>query len=123
MTLKKSDMISLLNAEIGLSKSEAKVLVDDLFEILISSLEAERTVRLQHFGTFKLLDKRERVGRNPQTGDIHVVSARRVVSFKPSKKLCNSVQLQQKRPVAEQEMVSELYDFGETLLSEFTGKL
>lgn len=111
-------MISLLNAEIGLSKSEAKVLVDDLFEILISSLESGKTIRLQHFGTFKLLDKRERIGRNPQTGCVHMVSARRVVSFKPSKKLCDRVQFHQKRSQAEQEMDSELNDFEQKLLSE-----
>ncbi len=92
MALKKSDMIHLLNNRIGISKAEAKELVDDFFETLICALESGETVQIQQFGTFKLLQKSERIGRNPKTGQTHMISARRVVSFSASHLLRKRVQ-------------------------------
>ena len=47
------------------------------------SLESGQDVKLSGFGNFELRDKSSRPGRNPKTGDVVAVSARRVVTFKP----------------------------------------
>ncbi len=85
MTLKKSDIIEMLNSEIGLTKAESKLLVNDFFEAIMSSLESGKKVSIRKFGTFKLLNKNERLGRNPKTGQPHTITARKVVTFKANK--------------------------------------
>ncbi len=77
---------SLFN-ELGLSKAEARELVDLFFEELGASLAIGEQVKLSGFGNFGLRDKKERPGRNPKTGDKVMISARRVVVFKPGQKL------------------------------------
>lgn len=117
MTLKKSDMIDLLNSEIGISKSEARTLIEDLFKILTTTLESGRAVALMGFGTFKTLDKTERVGRNPRTGQLHLVTARRVVTFKGSKKLLHKIKETSNLSSKEKALKTELYDW-DSVLSE-----
>ena len=77
---------SLFN-ELGLNRNEARELVDLYFEELKASLEVGEPVKLAGFGNFNLRDKNERPGRNPKTGEIIPISARRVVTFKPGHKL------------------------------------
>jgi len=77
---------SLFN-EIGLNKKEARELVDSFFEELISSLAVGEQVKLSGFGNFDLRDKIARPGRNPKTGEIVPITARRVVTFRPGQKL------------------------------------
>jgi nucleoid DNA-binding protein len=91
MSLKKFDMVELLNREIGFNKAESKSIVDDFFETLITTLESGKTIRLQQFGILKLRDKVERMGRNPQNGEAYIISSRRVVSFKASSALTDNI--------------------------------
>ena len=85
--LTKSEMSEKLFEEIGLNKREAKELVEYFFEGIRVSLESNEQVKLSGFGNFDLRDKRERLGRNPRTGEDASISARRVVTFKPGQKL------------------------------------
>lgn len=71
----------------GFSKKESADLVDLIFELLKETLGKGETIKISGFGNFVLRDKRERQGRNPQTGDPIVISARRVLTFKPSQLL------------------------------------
>ena len=87
MALTKSDMAESLVNELGLNKLDARELVDLYFEELIASLEAGEPVKLSGFGNFDLRDKKERPGRNPKTGEIIPITARRVVTFRPGQKL------------------------------------
>ncbi len=87
MSLTKVDMAESLFNAIGLNKKEARELVDLYFEELVASLAVGEQVRLSGFGNFYLLDKYERPGRNPRTGEVIPISARRVVTFRPGKKL------------------------------------
>ncbi len=87
MSLTKVDMAESLFNKLGLNKQEARELVDLCFEELIASLAVGEQVRLSGFGNFALRDKKERPGRNPRTGEKIPVSARRVVTFRPGKKL------------------------------------
>jgi integration host factor subunit alpha len=87
MVLKKVDLVEHLHEQIGLNKQEAKMLVNLFFETLASSLAGGEEIKLQTFGHFKLLDKQPRVGRNPKTGMPYMISPRRVVTFRASKRI------------------------------------
>lgn len=86
-TMTKIDITEYLIEKYSLSKTDAKKIVDDFFEQIRAALESGEEVKLSGFGNFELRQKAARPGRNPKTGDIVPVSARRVVSFKPGQKL------------------------------------
>ena len=71
----------------GVSKKEAADLVDQIFELMKETLGQGEMIKISGFGNFVLRDKRERQGRNPQTGEPIVISSRRVLTFKPSQLL------------------------------------
>ena len=75
-------MVESLFNELGLSKIDARELVDLLLEEVMATLAAGEQVKLSGFGNFELRDKNERPGRNPKTGESIPISARRVVTFK-----------------------------------------
>ena len=77
---------SLFN-ELGLSRTEARELLEVFFEELAASLAVGEQVKLSGFGNFDIRDKKERPGRNPKTGEKIPIAARRVVTFRPGEKL------------------------------------
>lgn len=83
-TLTRADLIDALGRELGLSRTDCSDLLESLLEHLAGSLERGELVKLARFGNFSVRQKRPRVGRNPKTGVEATISARRVVSFKPS---------------------------------------
>jgi integration host factor subunit alpha len=89
--LTKAELVQSLFDRIGLNKQEAKKLVDQLFEVIRASLENGEEVKLSGFGNFSLNDKHERPGRNPKTGEVVMVTPRRVVKFKASQVLKSNV--------------------------------
>lgn len=86
-TITKLDIIEYLSDEYHLSKQDTKNVVENFLEEIRLSLESGQDVKLSGFGNFELRDKSSRPGRNPKTGDVVPVSARRVVTFKPGQKL------------------------------------
>ena len=96
-TLTKAELAELLFAQVGLNKREAKEMVEAFFEESRTSLEMGDTVKLSGFGNFSVRDKASRPGRNPKTGEMVSISARRVVSFHASQKL--KEQVEQARPL------------------------
>jgi integration host factor subunit alpha len=87
MALTKADMTEMLYSELGLTKIEAKSIVEAFFEEVRGALEGGEQVKLSGFGNFDLRDKGERPGRNPKTGEEIPICARRVVTFRPGQKL------------------------------------
>src|SRR3982751_1265053 len=87
MALTKADISEHLFNGIGLSKREAKEIVEIYFQQVCTALESGQQVKLSGFGNFELHDKNERPGRNPKTGESIPVSARRVVTFRSGQKL------------------------------------
>ena len=81
MALTRIAMAESLFNELGLSKRDARELIDLLIEELAATLGVAEQVKLSGFGNFELKDKNERPGRNPKTGESIPVSARRVVTF------------------------------------------
>ena len=86
-TITKIDITENLIEKYQLPKNEAKKVVENFFEAVRISLESGHDVKLSGFGNFELRNKASRPGRNPKTGDVVAVSARRVVTFKPGQKL------------------------------------
>ena len=90
-TLTKAELAELLFEQVGLNKREAKDLIDAFFETVGTSLEAGVDVKISGFGNFQLREKSARPGRNPKTGELVPISARRVVTFHASQKLKDKV--------------------------------
>ena len=69
---------------LGFSKNFSSVLIDNLFEFFLLELEKFNNIKISSFGTFKVLQKKERIGRNPHTKVEAKITARKVVKFRPS---------------------------------------
>ncbi|HMA91989.1 MAG TPA: integration host factor subunit alpha [Polyangiaceae bacterium] len=84
----KADIVhAVYNRLGGFSKKEAADLVDLVFETMKETLGRGEKIKISGFGNFVLRDKRQRQGRNPQTGDPILITERRVLSFKASQLL------------------------------------
>ncbi|PKN69051.1 MAG: integration host factor subunit alpha [Deltaproteobacteria bacterium HGW-Deltaproteobacteria-12] len=84
MALTKQDLIDAHYGQAGLNKKECVSAVESTFEIIKDELEKGNSVNISGFGKWTVNSKRERKGRNPQTGDRITIEARKVVTFKPS---------------------------------------
>lgn len=87
----KADIVAAVKAKMGLSQQLTAQIVDDLFEILKETLSTGENVKISGFGNFEVREKNARPGRNPRTGEDIMISARKVLTFKPSQKLRDSV--------------------------------
>jgi integration host factor subunit alpha len=83
----KDDIINLVHKRVGFARNEAAHAVEVLFDTIKMRLMSGEDVNIVGFGKFCLRDKKERIGRNPKTGQEFTISARRVLTFKPSKYL------------------------------------
>lgn len=87
MSLTKADVVEKIYKEAGFSKKEAQDMVDLVFKVIKDTLARGEKVKISGFGNFQIRDKATRVGRNPQTGESMEISARRVLTFRPSQVL------------------------------------
>lgn len=87
----KAEIVEKVSNKTGLSKKETTELVESVFSLLKSTLENGENVKISGFGKFEVKQKKDRRGRNPQTGDTITIEARRVLSFKPSSVLRTAV--------------------------------
>ena len=69
---------------LGFPKNFSSTIVDNFFEIMASELVRSNKVKISSFGTFKVMSKKERIGRNPMTKIEAKITSRKVVKFKPS---------------------------------------
>lgn len=83
-TLTKAELAEMLFEQVGLNKRESKDMVEAFFDVIREALEQGDSVKLSGFGNFQLRDKPQRPGRNPKTGEIIPITARRVVTFHAS---------------------------------------
>ena len=89
MALTKEKIINSIYHQVGLSKSQSRVVVERLLEIIKKTLEGGENVLISGFGKLEVIQKAARRGRNPQTTEDLQVRARRVVVFKTSGVLRN----------------------------------
>ena len=85
INLTKKDIINSIYMQIGFSKRISENLLEDIFEIILNNIIRNKKVKIAKFGTFSLKKKNQRVGRNPKTGEIKIISERNVILFKASK--------------------------------------
>ncbi len=86
-TVTKADIVEKVYEKIGFSKKEASELVELMFDSLKTTLRKGEKVKISGFGNFLVKHKNKRIGRNPQTGAQIDISARRVLTFRPSQVL------------------------------------
>ena len=87
MAMTKADIVDALYEKMGFSKKQAADLVELVFDTLKGTLSEGQKIKISGFGNFVVREKRSRVGRNPQTGESIEISARRVLTFRPSQVL------------------------------------
>lgn len=87
----KADLVEAVHTRVGFSKRESADIVEMVFNTMKDTLERGEKIKISGFGNFEVRDKRARVGRNPQTGEVIEISARRVLTFKPSQVLKNAL--------------------------------
>ena len=80
----RKDLSNKIYQNLGFSKNLSSTLIDDFFEYVVSELIKLNKIKISSFGTFKIISKKERIGRNPKTKHEAKISARKVVKFKPS---------------------------------------
>ena len=85
--LTRKELAEAVANQLGYPRSTCADIVDSLFDSLKATLIAGDPIKIVHFGTFTLRDKNPRNGRNPRTGESILIKKRKMVSFKPSKKL------------------------------------
>ena len=83
----KADIVEKIYEKVGFSKKESAELVEAVFDIIKSTLESGDKIKIAGFGNFVVKEKADRRGRNPQTGQEITISARKILTFKPSQVL------------------------------------
>ena len=88
--LTKIDISKNLSKKRGFSVNFSKKIVDDLITILITQLK-EKNLIIKNLGTFKLISKNQRIGRNPKTKEKFIINKRKSISFIASKNLLKTL--------------------------------
>ena len=94
----KADLVDQVTMLGDLTRRDGEVIVDTLFESVISALKENDKVEVRGFGSFRTRQRNSRTGRNPKTGASVAVPAKRVPFFKPSKELRDLVNPGEARP-------------------------
>jgi integration host factor subunit alpha len=101
----KADIVQAVYSRLGgFSKKESADLVDLVFETMKETLGRGEKIKISGFGNFVLRDKRQRQGRNPQTGEPITITERRVLNFKASQLLKQALNDEEGEPGAESAM-------------------
>ena len=91
-TMTKADIIESIYEKVGgFSKKESAEIVEAVFDTMKETLRGGEKIKISGFGNFVVREKKKRMGRNPQTGTPIVIAERRVLTFKPSQVLKNSL--------------------------------
>ena len=100
-TTTRSTLSEAVFKNVGLSRNESSNLVDSVFSEILMSLIKGDDVKISSFGTFIVRDKKERIGRNPKTGEEVPITARSVVTFRASNVLKSKVNSKNKMNISE----------------------
>ena len=84
----KEDLIINLSKKTGFSNNFSKKLINDFFSSVVNIIKTNKCI-IKNIGTFKLINKKERLGRNPKTREEFIISKRKSVSFIASEKIIN----------------------------------
>jgi len=81
--MKKDELVAQVSDQAGLTKKSAAGAVDALIQVIMSALEKGDAVSFPGFGSFKVVEREAREGRNPATGQTIRIPASRAVKFTP----------------------------------------
>lgn len=87
----KKDIVLKISDETNIKQIVVKKVVQKTFDCIIDSLVRGEKVELRNFGVFKVKERRSRTGRNPRTGEVVPVPARKVAVFKPGLEMKNKI--------------------------------
>ena len=80
-----------INMKLGYSKEEAKEFIEVFLNYIKVNINEKKNIKISKLASFKVINKKERIGRNPKTGQDSIISERKVVSCKFSKNLKNKI--------------------------------
>lgn len=87
----KAEIVGKIQTSTGFSKKESADVLENVFDIVKRTLESGENLKISGFGSFVIKQKSDRRGRNPQTGEAMTIKARRILTFKPSTVLRDSI--------------------------------
>ena len=87
----REDIAESLHVNFGLTKKDCIIFVNDIIDIIIESLQNKGYVKIHNFGSFRVIRKKSRIGRNPKTMEDIMITERNVLKFKPSKIIINYI--------------------------------
>jgi integration host factor subunit alpha len=87
----KADIAQRIQDKTGFSKKESAEMMEAVFSIIKKTLESGEKLKIAGFGNFEVKRKKDRRGRNPQTGETITIEARQILTFKPSNLLRNAI--------------------------------
>lgn len=88
--MNKAELVKAIAAKTS-TKKEAAEFVDHLFETLVMTLKKKQPIAIAGFGTFKVRDRKARMGRNPKTGEAIKIPAKKKIVFRAAKQLKEAV--------------------------------
>ena len=83
--ISRDEIADAMKNEFGFNRKLCLDIVNDIIDIIIDGLISEKKVKIHNFGTFKINNKKSRIGRNPKTKKEYNISSRNVITFKASK--------------------------------------
>lgn len=87
----KAEIAEKIQAKTGLTRKESAEILEAVFSVMKNTLESGEALKISGFGSFTVKQKKDRRGRNPQTGETITIDARRTLTFKPSALLRQAV--------------------------------
>ncbi len=83
----KKEIINKITSIFGFSSKNIQKITDEIIEIIISNLNEHKKINLKNLGSFKIVFKKERIGRNPKTKEKFKINSRNTIQFKVSDSL------------------------------------
>ena len=87
----KADIVNQIAEATGLTKTDTSAVVEGMLASLITAMQEGEHIEIRGFGTFKVVNRAPRTGRNPKTGEVVKIPSRPMPVFKPSRELRRSV--------------------------------
>jgi len=89
--MNKAELIDKISKDAGITKVQANEALDSFTTAVVTTLKKGDRVTLVGFGTFSVSDRAARNGRNPQTGAVIKIKARKVPKFKAGKEFSTKI--------------------------------
>ena len=83
--ISRDEIAEAMQKEFGFNRKQCLDIVNDIIDIIIEGLQNDKKVKIHNFGTFKMNNKKSRIGRNPKTKEEYNISSRNVITFKASR--------------------------------------